>query len=158
MNFTLMWWSCGRPICSYLPHYHVDALWPGMRGPVIGRVNRGCLFLWAMRLIIHCAVSKRGNVLMLSTVEGAPGEPTQRQGHGQERGHDTRLPVTICQTCGTAHRALDVCGVRGERESTKWSSSPAFNLFSRALRHVVISSCNSQKPSSLNETKKTGPK
>lgn len=38
------------------------------------------------------------------------------------------------------------------------SSSPAFNLFTRAHKHVAIGSCESYKPSSLHLTQKKLPK
>ncbi|KAK5905033.1 hypothetical protein CesoFtcFv8_006541 [Champsocephalus esox] len=66
----------------------------GSEEPDLGPVNRGYLFLGAGGLL---ACVKLSSVVMLSTVDGAPGEPSQ--------GRNTRPPGTICQSGGTDLRA-----------------------------------------------------
>ncbi|KAK5868954.1 hypothetical protein PBY51_009922 [Eleginops maclovinus] len=67
----------------------------GSEEPDLGPVDRGYLFLGAGGLLARVKLSI---VVMLSTVDGAPGVPSQ--------GRNTRPPGTICQSSGTVLRAM----------------------------------------------------
>lgn len=68
----------------------------GSEEPDLGPVKQTLSIPGSSRAGSSCV--KLSNVVMLSTVDGAPGEPSQ--------GRNTRPPGTICQSSGTALRAL----------------------------------------------------
>lgn len=104
---------------------------------------------------------KLSSVVMLSTVDGAPGEPSQRR--------NTRPPGTICQSRGatltvvrasTVYRFEDVqrfCLCLRMKNVSRLEER-GLNLFTRAQKHVAICSCKSQKLSSRHFDMETVPK